>query len=332
MLTISKDKSTQIKGVVILMMVWLHLFNGSHTDLCDNLLYIDGVPLAKWMSCACGPVSFFLLLSGYGLAYTFDKGRLTMKGQLRRLLRLYVHYWMVLSIFLTIGCFVASERYPGTWVRILLDASGWEYKYNGEMWFLFPYCMVSISSPLIINVIKRLGLVVSVLLSGVIYLLTCFCFSRYGVYLYGNMFLYRPILFLQFLFPFSLGVVFYLSKVDLNVKLRSRTILFCIVILMSVVASLRGSAVIYMAYVPLMTWLLCQLSCPRWLSNILLELGRKSMVIWMVHTWFCYYLFQPQIYSLRYPILIMVEVVVISYLTAIPVMWTTNKLLSILKL
>ena len=68
MLYISKEQSTIIKSVAISMMLFLHLFNGQHTDLCTNLFYVGDVPLALWLTRACNPVSFFLLLSGYGLA------------------------------------------------------------------------------------------------------------------------------------------------------------------------------------------------------------------------------------------------------------------------
>ncbi len=92
MLSISKDRSILIKGIVIIMMVFLHLFNKSKTDLCTNLLYIGDEPFAKWLSYACNPVWFFVLLSGYGLAYTYEKGNLQFIKQLKRIFKLYMHF------------------------------------------------------------------------------------------------------------------------------------------------------------------------------------------------------------------------------------------------
>ena len=46
-MSISKDKSTFIKGIVLIMMIFLHLFNGNHTELCTNHLYVFGEPFAK---------------------------------------------------------------------------------------------------------------------------------------------------------------------------------------------------------------------------------------------------------------------------------------------
>lgn len=312
------------------MMVFLHLFNGDHTELCTNLLYVGDEPFAKWFSNACGPVPFFMLLSGYGLTYTYYKGSLSFYQQLKRIFKLYVHYWIVLFFFLTVGFLFLPDRYPGSFLKILLNASGWESTYNSEMWFLFPYCLVSLSSSYIIRIIERYGNIRSLFLTGALYFVVCFIISRYGaLYLYDDMLKYQPILFLQFLYPFTLGVVFYRTGRTVVWSLSSRQAFLCVFFLVILVATF-GNSIAYMVYVPLLVFLLCQLSYPRWLEHVLIEFGRKSMPIWMIHTWYCYYLFQPQVYSLRYPLVILGGGLLVSYLTAIPVMWVANKCLSFL--
>lgn len=145
------------------------------------------------------------------------------------------------------------------------------------------------------------------------------------------MLLYRPLQFFHFLYAFSVGVVFYLSEFNFNKVIPSWGLAISIILLVVFVSSF-GNSVVYMVYVPLMVILFCQMSFPRWIERILMELGRKSMPIWMIHTWYCYYLFQPQIYSLRYPIFILGGVILVSYLTAIPVMWVANKVFYILRI
>lgn len=332
MLTISKDRSTLIKGVVILMMIFLHLFNGDHSNLCKHLLYVGYMPFVKWLSNACGPVGFFLLLSGYGLAYTYEKRGLYVLGQLKRIFKLYVHYWVVLTLFLSIGFYIHPTYYPGSVTKLLLNAIGWERTYNAEMWFLFPYCLISLASPIIMRVINCLGYKLALLTAACIHVITCFLISRYGPeYLYNNMFLYQPLLFFHFLYDFTTGVCLYKCSTELNGRLSSLQALAIILLLVILIATF-GNSVAYMIYVPLMIFLLCQISYPKWLETILMELGRKSMAMWMIHTWFCYYLFQPQVYSLRYPIVIMGGVTLISYLTAILVMWIAQRINGALKL
>lgn len=314
------------------MMVFLHLFNGNHTNLCVNFIHIGDEPMAKWLSNACGPVDFFLLLSGYGLAYTYEHKGLPFIQQVKRIFKLYVHYWIILLIFVFLGSLIKPDFYPDSWNLFLSDFSGWSYTYNGEMWFLLPYCMVSFVSPLIISFAKRFGYLKFVFMMGIIHLMICYIISRYGArYLYDNMLLYRPLQFFLFLYAFSVGVAFYLSDFNFNKLIPSWVVAISVIILVVFVASF-GNSVVYMVYVPLMVILFCQMSFPRWIERILMELGRKSMPIWMIHTWYCYYLFQPQIYSLKYPILILGGAILVSYLTAIPVMWAAKKVFYIAKI
>ena len=69
---VSRAETNILKGVAIIMMLWLHLFLkesevGNYADF--NLP--NGQPLAYFLTRLCTPVSFFLILSGYGLAYLY---------------------------------------------------------------------------------------------------------------------------------------------------------------------------------------------------------------------------------------------------------------------
>lgn len=118
---ISKDESNVVKGVAILFMLYFHLFNRVTDGVVDY--WVAGQPLTKFLSPAAYPVPFFLLVSGYGLYYTYKKGKLTLASNLKRALKLYIHYWLVMLIFVSIGSFVASWHYPGTLLTFI-------YKFN----------------------------------------------------------------------------------------------------------------------------------------------------------------------------------------------------------
>lgn len=73
-----KDTTLQIKGILILMMLWLHLY--SNEDLfngtCYEFLYwFNGNPFsyhfAKKFCSMCVPA--YIFLSGYGLAKVYNK-------------------------------------------------------------------------------------------------------------------------------------------------------------------------------------------------------------------------------------------------------------------
>jgi hypothetical protein len=324
-MTVSKEQSTEFKGILICMMIFLHLFDGNHIGLCTNSIYVGSKPFALWLHNACGPVGFFLLLSGYGLAYTYNKGNLTFPKQLKRLYKLYVNFFVILLLFVSIGSII-SDAYPGSLKDFILNIIGWEYTYNAELWFFFPYCIISLLSPFIIRGINYVGNVRALLITAFIHICTCYIISRYGDrYLYNNMFLYRPFQPFHFLYSFTAGVVLYRIK-EIRWFFPSWVTLLFIILLVCIVATCN-TAPIYILYEPLLIFLLCQITFPKYLKNVLLELGHKSMPMWMIHTWFCYYLFQQQVYSLHYPILIFFAVTAISYLTAVPIMWVTKKIL-----
>ena len=326
MLNITKEYSSLIKGIAIIMMVIYHLFSGSNIEQCVNLLHIGNEPLAKWISHACGPVPFFLMLSGYGLAYKFEKKELTFAGQSRRVLRIYIHYWIVLLVFLTIGHCLLPELYPRNIKHLVLNLLGYSTSYCSVMWFLLPYVIISLLSRYILRIIDKIGITPALLITACINLCTCYVVSPRGYHiLFQFPFLYWPVHALHLLFFFTVGAAMRRTQVKLNRSYPQWAVITATVALVSLAASTSFS-VRYMAYAPLLFILLCHIHYPSWLRLILEELGRKSMTIWMIHAWLALYLFQDQFYSLRYPLLIFLAVMLASYLLSIPIMWVAGKI------
>ena len=326
MIRISKDKSLLIKGILIIMMIFLHLFIDNKTERCVNLLYIGDVPLVKWLTNACNTVGSFVLLSGYGLAYTFEKRGLDFLQQVKRILKLYMHYWVILITFIVIGCFLYADIYPGSLDRILLNMTGLKSDYNYEMWFLLPYTLIALTSKYIIKTIEKIGYVRSLLITAVINVGACYVISRHLFDFLADYHLGVIINYLQFLYQFTVGVTLYRSQFEVKWQLPLWLNLLIMTTAIAFVATINIS-ITYIVYVPLMIFLFNQLSYPKWLEKVLIELGKKSMAMWMIHTWLCTYLFKDEVYSLKYPMLILITVVLLSYLLAIVFMWITKKCL-----
>lgn len=111
----TKQQTNIIKGVAILMMIFYHLFNrvgAEYHGLCHPLLYIGERPLVNIIANACHPVAFFLILSGYGLSYVWENKGNNLRQQGRRILKLYISYWIVMAIFVGMGCFINPAQYP----------------------------------------------------------------------------------------------------------------------------------------------------------------------------------------------------------------------------
>ena len=323
MLTISKDNSTIIKGIAISMMLACHLFNANRIDLYTSLLYVGDKPFAQWILKACGPVGFFMLLSGYGLSYKYSHGGLSFKTQLIRILRLYIHYWIVLAIFLTIGHIMMPERYPGGLQKLLVRLTAWDS--SNEMWFLIPYAITSVLSPYIIKIISKVGNLWSLIATIIIYLASNYVISRHGNFFYPRLLLYEPLLTLHLLMTFTMGVVLHRTTINLDQPIKQWVVLIAIAAAVITICSAHLFG-FYIIYLPLMVILFTHVKWPKFLRIALLELGRKSMPMWMIHMWFASYLFQSQVYALRYPILIFLGLTVASYLLSIPVMWIADRI------
>lgn len=311
----TRQQSQMMKGVAILLMIFLHLFNQEgNVALCHNLLFIDGIPLVSILSRAANPVAFFLILGGYGLYRVYEKGD---RHRWSRLAKLMIHYWIILLIFVTIGHFIHPTAYPGSFFKILSNITGYQTTYNGEMWFLLPYVILSACSKPLFDFLRRFRAWIVVCVTLVIYLGTSFCISRYGAsFLYSNYWVYDPLLVLHLLFNFCLGAMAARSNFFERLKafaanMRHISILASegVIILVSVSCVFKYN--FFYAFGIITCLILIKM--PGWLKTTLAKLGDQSMNMWMIHSWFCYYLFHDFIYSFEYPLVIFVVLTAISY-------------------
>lgn len=314
-----KQDSQILKGVAILLMIFYHLFNREgNVDLCTNLIYIGSEPLVSILARASNPVAFYLILGGYGLYCVWRKGD---KNRYARVIKLVIHYWLTLAIFVTIGHMLKPEVYPGSWLKVLSNVTCYQTTYNGEMWFLLPYLVLSLSAPYIFRFYTRFKARWIVAATLLIYIATCFCISRYGAsFLYHNYWIYNPLLVLHLLFNFSLGAL--AARADFFGRmrrwLRGKTLSGALT-WGGVIALVTISCVFKYNFFYAFGVISCLACAPMGapVKRILCKLGDQSMNMWMVHSWFCYYLFKEFIYSFSYPLLIFAVLTVISYICSL---------------
>lgn len=304
-----------MKGIAILLMLFLHLFNQEdNVALCHNLLFVDGMPLVLILSRAANPVAFFLIIGGYGLYRVYEKGD---KHRWSRLAKLMIHYWIILLIFVTIGHFMLPTAYPGSYLKILSNVTGYETTYNGEMWFLLPYVILSACSKPLFDFLQQFRAWMVVCVTLVIHLGTSFCISRYGAsFLYSNYWVYDPLLVLHMLFNFCLGAMAARSSLFERLKIHTAYMRYISALAWGGVAILVSVSCVckynfFYAFGIIICLLLIKM--PGWLKTNLAKLGDQSMDMWMIHSWFCYYLFHDFIYSFEYPLVIFAVLTAISY-------------------
>lgn len=317
----SKTLSQSLKGIAILLMVYLHLFDGlDNVELCKNFIYIDSIPLTYLISKACNPVAFFLILGGYGLYKVWQKGD---SNRWWRIIRLMVHYWIILLLFLFIGHILKPEAYPRSVTAFISNLTGYDTSYNAEMWFLLPYIILSVLAPSIFRICRNLKWIWIVGTTFGLYCIAHICIVKFGtLFLYDNMWAYNPLLVILLSFNFCLGYLAarenWFEKLKGSIAGHSANLVNMLavlgIILLAAIQIVFKYNILYEFSVIL---LISVMTIPRPVETVLVKLGNQSMNMWMIHTWYCYYLFHNFIYSFRYPILIFIVLTLLSYFSSL---------------
>ncbi len=309
-----KNDTKVLKGVAILFMLFLHLFN--HPDNWIDIT-IGNIPLMSFLAEATNPVSFYLLLGGVGMYYLYKRGD---NSQWKRILKLYIHYWIVLIIFVSLGWLMNRNGYPGDFLKIISNITGFYTSYNAECWFLLPYVILTLISPYLFYCLDRWPKA-TILVSFPISIITMFIISRYGKqYLFDNMWLYNPFLVIHISFDFILGATLYkywhYTERMIQALSKYGYLIWLLLLVLVIIRCIISSDSVTSIYVLLFTVLF--LSAPRWdwVDRFLAHLGDHSMTMWFIHTWFCKYLFHDFIYSFAYPPFIYLALFILSYLTS----------------
>lgn len=314
----NKQETLILKGVAILFMVFGHLFyRDDLISLCQCLVWIGDKPLAQLLCRVTGPIFFFLFFSGYGLYY---KRTGIDKNRYRRVLKLLESYWIILTLFLIVGHLMHPTRYPGGIVVILQNYTGYHTTYNQECWFLLPFAILSLCSRFVLRIFDFLKSFYVLSLLFIVNFLTSFIISRYGSsMLFDTMYLYQPFLVIHFLFPFCMGAAS--AKEGWIDKARSyfsvhQTLTALVLGCAIFIRDCFDTSIIQTEFVFVFVVLFLSMKRAQFIDKALSLLGDYSMYIWMIHTWFCYYLFKDFIYSFKYPMLIFFTTMILSLVVA----------------
>ena len=296
-----KEDNKVLKGVTIGMMVFYHLFYQlENSVLCHNLIIIKGTPLVTLLARGLNPVPFFIVLSGYGFYRMYEGGG---KLHFTRVLKLYVHYWITLLIFVPLACMLGFKQYPGDIWEILGNLSAWSTTYNGETWFILPYAVTAIASPGIFRAVNRLGSPLGrfclVGATGLLYFASYLLIHLYGSYLYYHMLVYLN------------GIERRISE-----RLGSNMAIVLLLALISIRLCIKTGVfqpVFSLLFILIFNAIRLRSTARAFLSTV----GKRATSIWLIHTWFCYYLFHDFIYSLGHPFVVFGVTFFLSYLSSL---------------
>ena len=238
----------------------------------------------------------------------------------------------MLLIFVTIGHYIKPDIYPNNLIHILINIVGINCTYNGEIWFLLPYAIISLLSCWIIEFVYNLNDKRKIFITLVIYSII-FLTARYiGYHLPKNeiiaTLLIQLVYIVQLTFYFSLGILLFrlLENEPTALKAVKPTIYFIIIIALFIIKSMIKVTIADGLYAFIIIFCISHLQLHRFFHNALYKLGQYSMPMWMTQTFFAVYLFQDFIYGFKYPLLIWLVLIALSYLVSIPILKIGNRI------
>ena len=336
----TKDESLQLKGIAIMMMLWLHLFGTDEAILSETTktIYInDGEPLIYAMrkfGRMC--VVFYTFLGGYGLAKVYQRNA-TAKGvgiatgmkNGKRVWNLFKSYWLVMTIFILIATLLQPWRYPGDIMEMVMNISALDSTYNDSIWFLFPYALLTLFAQPIIKLSTILRgaklwtfIVFAFIIKAIAYN-TAVPFDNLGGVVMRNLFSATELFFMFFagaLFAREslmercvMSVKESISRSYITRRLHLGTSTVCTTILLLLFTGrifMGASTLIDPLYIiPMIITFLC-IERPKWLNSSLAYIGNHSTNIWFTHRYLLV-LSGTAIAFFRYPVIILAALVII---------------------
>ena len=326
---ISYSESLQLRGLAILMMIWLHCFNKDVT----GLTYISLLPsvggatlpfLLTRVAQIC--VSLYCFLSGYGLycKYPYKEGYTRKKAFI-----LIKQYWFVLFTFAIVG--IMMKYYHTVTIYDLLgNFLGYRTSWNSTLWFLLPYIILLLISKWVFEFINKLKIYISlpIIIVAWVFAMGLLKYQNTGV-IEINVFVKNLLQVLRLLLPFCFGV--YAKKYDYieDVIKANKSLWWGIMFLSTILLMSRfliwnhfTLPVCCVAFV----YLFHCVKLSSKLRDIISFFGEKSLYLWFCHAYFVYYFFKEYVLGVKYAILIYLLAIVLSLFSALFFEYSFRKL------
>lgn len=326
-------KDTKIlKGVAICFMLYHHLFAFPERVMAGSfvsLYYFGDTNLSVCLGAfgrICVPM--FTFLSGYGCYMAAAKTD-DMAGLVRR--RLWGHYktfWMVFFVCLP-GLIYTHRAMRSTLLyELIYHSLGLHTSFNDEWWFVLPFALLLVLFPAVKRFLERpraalytdLFLLV-VLNTVIVYVIPAAVEAPVFSDAAQTTFWKHTEELLEILPAYITGCIF--ARYDILSRVKARfggRLLPCLAALAVMIAVFFIRSVnrdyydfINAAVFILALTVLLPLKPAQWLGRVFEKLGEESALMWLIHTFFCYYWFQRLVYAPRYSPLIFILLTILSF-------------------
>lgn len=248
----------------------------------------------------------------------------------KRICSLYKIFWKVFVIFVPICLIFGKIKF--NLLEIILNFSGLNITINKEWWFLTPYIILILTSPLIIKIMDKLSFIPNLLLIILINIITLeiipiIQLNNWTSLLAGNFIFNHIYLAINLLSCFMMGI--WCAKYNILSYFKnkySNNYMYAIIsaIILLIIFYLRKKLGYLYDYIYAPIFIICltiilnvKNNIIEKLKHILLKIGDESTIIWLTHTFYCYILCQKFIFMPKTDILIFIWLLLISYTTSL---------------
>ena len=308
---LSKTDTAVLKGIAICGMLCWHLF------YCPNPCGVQFGAFTHWI-CIMGDVcvSAFLFASGYGLSSQFGKcqhsewGGADIKFVIRRIMKFYSNYWVILAICLPIGILAFDRPLCESnsiletlkvWGREILAISG-HGAYNATWWFNTLIISLYLLFPIWYYGAKHVPLMTLIIAYALNHSSLVKINMDMGIY--------------TFIFVVGIVMAIHQDRIRDGLNKVPVWLLWVIcgmaIIIPAIVLPVIDHGAIYyngihlyaILTVGIVLLILMGIRKLKWTSKFFGILGKHSANIYLMHTLIFYYWFPEFFYALRYPIAI----------------------------
>lgn len=342
-ISFGKDETAIIKSVAVSLMFIHHLFlDPEGIDYCNQEFFYNLSAIGK----IC--VSIYSFITGYGIYYSYEKNNSC--GAVKRVSRLYIRYWIILLLFYLPMQVIAGDFSftLDTAFDYAINITGFQTSLNPTSWFLRNWVVFIITAPWLFKVMKKISnIAVELLLFVAVPIAISLIWNNYFLvttipdvlYYTVNEVLFSIMVYTPF---FTVGSI--IAKYKLFDKLFSwlqknvgkwllATLSIVVLLFMYIIPINRvyiyGMYYSYLIATPIFIVALVVLINTLNLKSVnkaMGFLGKHSSNMWLVHGAFYLGVFRPILYSVRYPLLILLFLTVISLIASI----VTEKLVNLI--
>ena len=342
-MTYNKEDAQMTKGVGILCMVILHLFCRTDSAVFGTpLLWLNKskplVYLFGFFAEICVPL--YSMCAGYAIYLMYENNRTSFKERWNRIIKLLINYWIILVMFSLISIlYTGGNSIPGSIGRFvknifLLDS------YNGAWWYLHSYVFIMmIPVGILMCIVKKFnlinGIIVCLALEVTGYLIRRFglisiqmdsAVISYVITEIENILRILPSVWIGGYFCKYKMIGKISDKFTKAVYKKESRVAICLIILGIVFTAYnvlhKAVLVLPVAIVVFVLFNICEKG--EISRKIFMSLGKHSTNIWLTHMFFYTYIFDGLVQSFRYPLFMLVGLLLICIMCSYVIMFINN--------